>query len=96
MGDQTVGQQEATYNYNMKTIAITIDEAMLNRLDRAASGRGGRTRPNRSRVIREAIGDYIRRLDHQAQEEQESAIVRRHRARLARQAGAAIREQAKP
>jgi metal-responsive CopG/Arc/MetJ family transcriptional regulator len=80
---------------NMKTIAITIDADMLDRLDRLA-GRGHRIPGNRSRVIREAVREYVSRLERLAQEEQEAAVVRRHRGRLARQASALVREQAKP
>jgi metal-responsive CopG/Arc/MetJ family transcriptional regulator len=80
---------------NMKTIAITIDADMLDRLDRLA-GQGHRIPRNRSRVIREAVREYVSRLEGQAQDEQEAAVVRRHRSRLARQASALVREQAKP
>jgi metal-responsive CopG/Arc/MetJ family transcriptional regulator len=77
----------------MKTIAISIDETTLARVDRLA-GRRGTT--NRSRVIREAVQDYLARLERAAEDEREDAIVRRHRARLARQAHALVREQARP
>ena len=43
----------------MKTIAITIENTMLERLDglvRAAPRRGQRARPNRSEMVREALG----------------------------------------
>jgi len=74
---------------NMKTIAITIDETVLARIDRVAAG-------NRSRVIRDAVADYLARLDRGVAEAAEAAVLRRHRARLARQAAAAVRVQAKP
>jgi metal-responsive CopG/Arc/MetJ family transcriptional regulator len=80
---------------NMKTIAITIDEDILERLDRLAD-QGHQIPRNRSRVIREAVREYVSRLERLAQEEQEAAVVRRHRGRLARQASALVREQAKP
>jgi len=44
----------------MKTIAITIDEAMLESVDRLA-GHHGDT-PNRSKVIRAAVGEYLARI----------------------------------
>ncbi|OFW03040.1 MAG: hypothetical protein A3I61_05445 [Acidobacteria bacterium RIFCSPLOWO2_02_FULL_68_18] len=79
----------------MKTIAITIDEDILERLDRVARPGGGRGL-NRSRIIRTAVRDYVSRLERQLDEEREAAIVRRHRGRLARQAAALVRQQAKP
>jgi metal-responsive CopG/Arc/MetJ family transcriptional regulator len=79
----------------VKTIAITIDEDVLERLDRLAR-RSGEARMNRSRLIRQAVREHVLRLERQAEDEREAAIVRRHRGRLARQARALIREQAKP
>ena len=79
----------------MKTIAITIDEDVLERVDRLA-GRRGEGRRSRSRVIRQAVREHVLRLERQAEDEREAAVVRRHRARLARQARALVREQAKP
>jgi metal-responsive CopG/Arc/MetJ family transcriptional regulator len=78
---------------NMKTIAISIDEDILERVDRLAKGREA---GNRSRVIREAVHEYVSRLERATADEREAAIVRRHRGRLARQASALVREQAKP
>lgn len=77
----------------MKTIAITIDEAMLERVDRLA-GHHGDT-PNRSKIIRKAVGDYLARLEQRAEEERERDVFRRHRGRLHRQAAALVTEQAK-
>jgi len=79
----------------MKTIAITIDETLLDRLEQVAAGRGGGA-ANRSKLIRDAVAEYVRRLERAAADEREAAIVDRHRARLARQATAALRAQAKP
>jgi len=76
----------------MKTIAITIDDEMLVRVDRLA---GGQARRNRSRVIRQAVHEYVSRLERAAEDEHEAAIVRRHRGRLARQARTLVRAQAK-
>ncbi len=80
---------------NMRTIAITIEEPMLERVDRLASG-SGQKRRNRSQIIREAVREYVSRVERHAQEEHEAAIVRRHRVQLARQARALVRAQAKP
>jgi metal-responsive CopG/Arc/MetJ family transcriptional regulator len=79
----------------MKTIAITIDEATLGRVDRLVSGGDPRSR-NRSRIIREAVQDYLSRMERANEEERERAIYRKHRARIARQATVLVREQAKP
>jgi metal-responsive CopG/Arc/MetJ family transcriptional regulator len=81
----------------MKSIAITIDEDMLNRLDHLVGrGSGAGTLRSRSRVIREAVKEYIMRHERLAAEEREATIIRRHRVRLMQQARAAIREQARP
>jgi metal-responsive CopG/Arc/MetJ family transcriptional regulator len=74
----------------MKTIAITIDDLILQRLEKVAGS------TNRSKLIRDAVEHYLARLERAAAEEHEAAILRRHRGRLARQAAAAVRVQAKP
>ena len=79
----------------MKTIAITIDEKTLAAVDRLV-GRGGPTGKNRSHLIRQAVADYMARLEGLAEDQREHLILRRHRGKLARQASALIREQAKP
>lgn len=73
----------------MKTITITIDDDTLERVDRL----GGRSR---SRVIREAVQNHVAQLERMAEEEREAAVVRRHRGRIARQARALVRGQARP
>ena len=73
---------------NMKTIAITIEEDMVARVDRLSKG-------NRSRVIREAVREYVSKLERLVEEEQEAAVIGRHKGRLARQAVALVRGQAK-
>jgi metal-responsive CopG/Arc/MetJ family transcriptional regulator len=78
----------------MKTIAITIDEETLARVGRLR-GREGLAGRNRSQVIREAVRDYVSRLERADSEAREAAIVRRHRVRIARQSSAAVREQAR-
>jgi metal-responsive CopG/Arc/MetJ family transcriptional regulator len=79
---------------NMKTIAITIDEGTLARVDRLTSR--GIHAASRSGVIRQAVHQYVERIERAAADEQEAAIVRRHRSRLARQAQALVKVQAKP
>lgn len=78
----------------MKTIAFTIDESELERIDRAAAKKLGKRR-NRSQVIRRAVAEYMNRLERQARDEREDKIVRRIYKKLNRQAAALIREQAK-
>jgi metal-responsive CopG/Arc/MetJ family transcriptional regulator len=77
------------YNSIVKTIAITIDEDMLAQVDRLSE-------KGRSRLIRDAIRSYLAQRERQMEERRESTIIRKHRARLARQARALVREQAKP
>ena len=78
---------------NVKTIAITIDEDILNRIDRLVASGGGSG--NRSRVIREAVREYLTRTDRLAEEAREREIFRRNRTMLANQAAALVKEQAK-
>ena len=78
----------------MKTIAISIEEGTLNHIDRMVTRRGGNS--NRSRVIRDAVREYLLRSDRLTEEQRETEIFRRHRARLERQARALVKEQAKP
>ena len=77
----------------MRTIAITIEEATLDRIDQLIK-RGGLHSRNRSEVIRQAVREYIARLERPVEEEQERDIFRRHRRRLERQAAALVKEQA--
>ena len=77
----------------MKTIAITIDDDTFERIARLSAG-GGMAGKNRSQLVREAVKDYVTRLEQAAGEAREATIVRRHRGRLARQAAAAIKTQA--
>jgi metal-responsive CopG/Arc/MetJ family transcriptional regulator len=79
----------------MKTIAITIDEDVLARVDRLA-GPSAKSARNRSRLIREAVREHLSRLERLADDEREAVIVRRHAGRLALEAAVLIRVQAKP
>ena len=78
---------------NMKTIAITIDEDTLERIERL-SARDGHPGRNRSRLIRDAVKDYVSRLERATDDEREAGIVRRHKSKLASQAAAAVKAQA--
>jgi metal-responsive CopG/Arc/MetJ family transcriptional regulator len=77
----------------MKTIAITIDEHMLQRVDYLVTTNVPVT--NRSQIIRQAVADYVNRQERQSEEDREREIFRKHRQRLARQADALVKEQAK-
>ena len=79
---------------NMKTIAITIEEDILQRIDAAGKAKG--TPVNRSQFIREAVRDYLARMEKTVEEEREREIFRRNSRRLHQQAVALIKEQAKP
>ena len=79
------------HHCNMKTIAITIEVAMLRSLDRLVG-----TGSSRSRLVRDAIADYLARESKRRQETAERKIWDRHHARLERQARALVAEQAEP
>lgn len=78
----------------MRTIAITIDEDMIKRIDRIITGDKSRGR-SRSQIIRQAVGEHLARLERVAEEDREREIFRRHRRRLERQAKALVKEQAR-
>jgi Arc/MetJ-type ribon-helix-helix transcriptional regulator len=77
----------------MKTIAVTIDEPMLQHIDRLVAVDDVPWK-NRSAIIRQAVREFVARLERQAEEEREREIFRRRRARLHRQAAALVKEQA--
>ena len=79
----------------MKTIAVTIDEPTLRRIDRVVASANARWK-SRSEVVRQAVQQFIARQERAAEEERERDIFRKHRARLNRQAEVLINEQAKP
>jgi len=78
---------------NMKTIAVTIDDATLKLLDQL---RDGISRKSRSALVRTALHEFAERECRREIEAKESAVFRKHRKRLARQARALISEQARP
>ncbi len=78
----------------MKTIAITIDERMLQQIDHLVAENLTAAR-NRSQIIRQAIKDFVTRQERLTEEEREREIFRRQRSRLAKQADALVKEQAK-
>lgn len=79
----------------MKTIAVTIDEPTLHRIDRLMA-RDDAAWKSRSEVVRQAVQQFVARLERVAEEDREREVFRRNRSRLNRQAAALIKEQAKP
>jgi metal-responsive CopG/Arc/MetJ family transcriptional regulator len=71
----------------MKTIAITIENDVIRRIDHVAS--------NRSEFIRRAVDDYLERIERTEEEDRERGIFKRNREHLRRQAVALIKEQAR-
>jgi len=78
----------------MKTIAISIEKETLDRMDRLTASKDRRFR-NRSKMIQEAMREYLSRIERIEEEEREREILRRHRGRLSRQADALVKEQSK-
>jgi len=78
----------------MKTIAITIDDDILDRIDHLMERLPERT--NRSKIIREAVREYLVRVERTHEEEREREIFRKNRKLLERQAEVLVKEQAKP
>lgn len=78
----------------MKTIAITIDDSTLALLDQLVE-RSGRAR-GRSALVRTALREFAERARHQEVEAHEGRILKEHRKRLAREAEALIKVQARP
>ena len=79
----------------MKTIAITIEEDTLRSMDELAK-KHPRHAGNRSRIVRAAIKEFVKKERQHAREADEREIFKRHRTRLQRQARALISEQTKP
>ncbi|HEX4999464.1 MAG TPA: ribbon-helix-helix domain-containing protein [Terriglobia bacterium] len=77
----------------MKTIAITMEEDVVDRLDKLLASRHGTV--NRSLTIRQAVREYLEREERLAEEQREATIFRQSKARLARQAEALVKDQAK-
>ena len=82
------------YTPDMKTIAITIDETTLERIDRLKTAANAPFR-SRSEVIRQAAQEFVSRLESLAEEGRERDIFRRNHKRLVRQSIELVKEQAK-
>ncbi len=79
----------------MKTIAISIDEKTLKRIDRLKADAKAPFR-SRSDLIRQAAQEFVSRLERLTEEDREREIFRKARKRLDRQSLELIKEQAKP
>jgi len=79
---------------NMKTIAVTVDEATLKLLD-ALTDTSLRTR-SRSALVRMALREFAERERRREIEAKDGEVFRKHRKRLARQVRILISEQARP
>ena len=83
----------------MKTIAISIENALLEQLDGLVrAGRKGTkgARPNRSAVVREALRCFLAEREREAREKAEHRVWASHFDRINRQAAALVAEQAEP
>jgi metal-responsive CopG/Arc/MetJ family transcriptional regulator len=91
----------------MKTIAISIDEATLtglNRFARSAEKSGRSTKGsgrredggNRSRIVRQALKEFLQRRESLRRDEREKKVYAKHRRLVTRQAEALVGEQAEP
>ena len=77
----------------MKTIAISIDESTVEAIDDLVAT-GDDPSLNRSKLIRTAVDEYIRRQVRLRREARDAEIVADHRELLALQAEALLEEQA--
>ena len=77
---------------NMKTIAVTIDNATLELMDQLT--KASPKFKSRSALVRAALREYAERERRRQIEAKDGELFRKHRKRLARQAHALISEQA--
>jgi hypothetical protein len=84
----------------MKTIAISIEEAMLRALrelaGRTATPKGPRDPRSISAIVREALREYLARSVKAEREARDGAVFAKERDRLRREVEALVREQARP
>ncbi len=81
------------YHSVMKTVAFTIDEHLLEQIDRLAA-RKTTAANNRSQILLLAVAEFLAERERLEEEERERAIFRRHRDKLAKQAAVLVKEQA--
>lgn len=76
----------------MKTIAITIDEPTIAKLDELAKGR----ERARSALVRRAVQQFVASEGARLAEERDREAYRKHAKLVSRQARALVAEQAAP
>ena len=76
----------------MKTIAVTIDEETLERIDELASIPDRYS--SRSALVRDALAGYVAREQRLLEEDRERRIIRRHKETLGEELAALVAEQA--
>ena len=76
----------------MKTIAVTIDEETLERVDELALIPGRYS--SRSALVRDALAGYVAREQRLLEEDRERRIIRRHKETLGEELAALVAEQA--
>jgi Arc/MetJ-type ribon-helix-helix transcriptional regulator len=79
---------------NMKTIAVTMDEATLRVLDDLVAAESRRR--TRSALVRAAVREFAGRERRRQIEEREREIFRKRRKQLAREARLLVAAQARP
>ncbi len=75
----------------MKTIAVTIDEETLDRVDELASSD---RYSSRSALVRTALAGYVARERRRREEDRERRIIQEHKESLADELTALVAEQA--
>ena len=76
----------------MKTIAVTIDEETLDRVDELVSIPDRYS--SRSALVRDALSRYVAREQRLLEEDRERRIIRRHKETLGEELAALVAEQA--
>lgn len=81
------------YDVGMKTGTVVVDEATIRLLDKLATSSARRR--TRSALIRTAVREFAAKERLRQVEVRERVVIRKHRARLTRQARALLEEQAR-
>jgi len=89
--------------FNVKTIAVSIDEPTIISIDRIrqrrrsqSASRGGPAQVSRSEIVREALQAFVRGEQTRAREESDRAALRQTKDRLKKQLEALVADQAEP
>ncbi len=79
--------------YNMKTIAITVDDETIELIDELF--RSTNEFRSRSALMRTALREYAAQVRKRKQEERETAVIQKHKKELDKQLEVLISEQAR-